>query len=292
MITPRDRFIVAMKAVIAPVGQARNDHDIMRGISREMGVESQFTENRGTADWLKFIYDESRSLAKMVGTELPSYDEFLSIGWHETEHPTDQSDAFTAFRNDPLGETLKTPSGKIEITSQKIASPEYAKILPYPAWYEPIEWLGQATDEFPFHLISSQPADKLHSQLDQGRTSRSAKLDGRTPLLIHPEDAKKIGISDGSCVRIYNQRGACLATAKFDTNLARNVVQMSTGAWLDATPQDDGTLLCRHGNPNMVTHDCGTSELAQGPVAHSCLVAVESFDPVHPIEAFLPPSIQ
>lgn len=49
------------------------------------------------------------------------------------------------------------------------------------------------------------------------------------------------------------------------------VIQVATGAWLDP----DGSL-CRRGNPNTLTLDKGTSRLAQGPVAHSCLVKIEA----------------
>ena len=128
--------------------------------------------------------------------------------------------------------------------------------------------------------------------MDHGAFSKSHKRKGRTPLNIHPADAKALDIEDGDTVRIYNTRGACLATATYDGKLMRGVVQMSTGAWLDAVPQADGTLLCRHGNPNTVTRDVGTSELAQGPTAHSCLVAIARHDEDPPIEAFKPAVVE
>ena len=292
MITPRDRFVVAMKAVIPPVGQARDDHDILRGIGRKLGVERAFTENQSTTDWLEWIYEESRTKAKSGGVDLPDYESFQSAGWHETEMPADPSDAFTYFRNDPESNSLQTISGKIEITSTRISSFEDSRILPHPAWYEPTEWLGQATPSYPFHLISNQPSDKLHSQLDHGRVSLSAKVNGRSTLRIHPDDAAKIGVTSGDCARVYSTRGACLVTIITEPGLLPGVVQMSTGAWLDALQQDDGTLLCQHGNPNTVTQDRGTSELAQGPVAHSCLVAVEPARADGLKTALLPPEIR
>ena len=292
MITPRDRFIVGMKAVVPPVGESRNDHDILRGIGRRLGVEEAFTENRSSEEWLEWIYSESRVLARNAGIQLPDYASFCEKGWHETGLPDTLEDAFSAFRDNPEKAPLKTPSGKIEITSQTIASFGDPSVLPHPAWHEPQEWLGNASDRFLFHLISSQPPDKLHSQLDHGRFSKSHKKSGRTALGIHPADANDLGISDGDTVRVHNRRGACLGTASFDDSLLRNVVQMSTGAWLDAVPQGDGTLLCRHGNPNAVTRDAGTSDLAQGPTAHSCLVAVTRYEEHAPVEAFTPPVIE
>lgn len=292
MITPRDRFIVAMQAAIPPVGEARNDHDILRGISRKLGVDAAFSGNMDTNEWLEWIYCESRAMACQSGMDLPDYERFRATGWFETERPERAKDAFTAFREDPEAAPLRTQSGKIEITSSAISSLHCPELLPHPAWYEPVEWLGRATSEFPFHLISGQPADKLHSQLDHGQTSRAAKRNGRAPLHIHPADAARFGIVEGTCVRVHNRRGACLATAVLDASLLRNVITISTGAWLDAKMQADGTLLCRHGNPNTLTRDQGTSELAQGPVAHSCLVALERYDSDAPARAFVPPIVE
>ncbi len=52
------------------------------------------------------------------------------------------------------------------------------------------------------------------------------------------------------------------------------VVQLPTGAWWDPT---EAGGLCRSGNPNVLTRDVGTSSLAQGPTAQTCLVEVEKF---------------
>ena len=50
--------------------------------------------------------------------------------------------------------------------------------------------------------------------------------------------------------------------------------------------------MCKHGNPNVLTPDKGTSSLAQGPIAHTCLVEVERFDGIAlAVTAFEPPEI-
>jgi biotin/methionine sulfoxide reductase len=48
---------------------------------------------------------------------------------------------------------------------------------------------------------------------------------------------------------------------------------MSTGAWFDATDAN----LERHGNPNVLTRDIGTSQLTQGSSALSTLVDIEAW---------------
>ena len=50
---------------------------------------------------------------------------------------------------------------------------------------------------------------------------------------------------------------------------------IATGAWFDPDIAGDSGLDCKHGNPNVLTPDLGTSSLAQGPAAHSCLVEIE-----------------
>ena len=55
-LTPKDPYQVVMDQVIAPVGQARNDHEIFCGIAAEMGVEDAFTEGRSTEEWLRWIW--------------------------------------------------------------------------------------------------------------------------------------------------------------------------------------------------------------------------------------------
>lgn len=290
-MTPRDPYIIAMEQVVPPAGEARNDYEILAGISRELGVEAEFTEGRDAEKWLRWIYEQSRQSASEIGVELPSYDELRERGWHKVEAPDAPFDMLADFRRDPMANPLATPSGKIEIYSETIAGFGYDDCPAHPTWMEPEEWLGGTAKPHSLHLISSQPANKLHSQMDHGGVSRGDKIGGRERVLIHTENAASRGISNHDAVRVFNERGACLATAILSDDVRVDVVQMSTGAWLDATSQEDGTLLCRHGNPNVLTLDKGTSRLAQGPTAHSCLVDIEKFEGDLPIvEAFNSPT--
>jgi biotin/methionine sulfoxide reductase len=65
---------------------------------------------------------------------------------------------------------------------------------------------------------------------------------------------------------------------------------LPTGAWYDPlVPGEDGTLE-KHGNPNVLTLDKGTSRLTQGCSAHTTLVDVEIYRGTPPpITAFDPP---
>jgi len=55
------------------------------------------------------------------------------------------------------------------------------------------------------------------------------------------------GIRDGDIVRLFNDRGACLAGAVLSDALRPGVVQLSTGAKFDPEDPTADTSLCVHG---------------------------------------------
>lgn len=291
-ISARDPYLIDMPQAIAPVGSSRNDYDIFAGIARCMGLEQQFTEGRDERQWLESIYCATRERCRARGIDLPDYAEFRKTGWFKAEPPAEPVVMLRNFRADPDANPLATPSGKIEIFSEVIAGFGYDDCPGHACWMEPLEWLGGDTSRYPLHLISNQPETRLHSQLDHGSHCRAAKIHRREAVMMHPQDAAERKLENGDIVRLFNARGACLGGLVIDDQVMRGIVQMSTGAWFDPEEAGRPGSLCKHGNPNMLTPDIGTSKLAQGPIAHTCLVEVERFDgPVPPLTAYDPPEI-
>jgi len=291
-ISPRDPYMVKMQKVQAPVGESRSDYEIFAGIAQQMGAGLSFTEGRNEADWLQWIYESTREKSAAQGIELPNYESFCTSGWYKPRPPITPNVMLSAFRENPQNNPLPTPSGKIELYSQTIDAFGYNDCVGHACWFEPVEWLGGDVSKHPLHLISNQPATKLHAQLDHGSVSRAAKIKQREPIRMHPQDATSRGLSDNDVVRVFNHRGACLAGVIIDDNVMPGVVQMATGAWYD--PLEPGRIdsLCKHGSVNVLTIDKGSSQLGQGPIAHTCLVEVELFTGELPVvTAFDPPEI-
>lgn len=291
-ISPRDPYIVAMQKVSDPPAGARDDYAILSAIAAKMGKGEAFTEGRDEAQWLEWIYQTTRENAAQQGLAIPPYATFKAKGWFCPPPPPKPVIMLQDFIADPQQHPCPTASGKIEIYCPTIASFNYADCPGHPVWLAPFEWLGGDTSRYPLHLISNQPKTKLHSQLDHGSYSRSAKIKGREPITINPQDAASRGLKAGDIVKVFNERGACLAGVVLSDAVMPQVVHISTGAWYD--PLEPGVIgsLCKHGNPNVLTRDQGTSKLAQGPAAHSCLVEVALFtDELPAITAFTPPPI-
>jgi biotin/methionine sulfoxide reductase len=287
----RDRFVIAMKQAIAPVGEARDDFAILSDLADRFGTREPFTEGRTIGQWLRYIYDAAREHANRHVAEWPSFDEFWRRGYLEIPEASTPHVLFEEFRMNPEANPLPTPSGRIEIFSEKIASYHYDDCPGHPTWLEPAEWLGsEAARKYPLHLLTTQPSTRLHGQMDMGRLSQQSKVAGREPMRINRGDAAARGIRDGDVVRVFNDRGAILAGAVLTDDIRPGVIQISTGAWYD--PLEPGTIgsLDKHGNPNVLTLDKGTSRLAQGPSAQTTLVQVEKFDgDSPPVSAFNSP---
>jgi biotin/methionine sulfoxide reductase len=286
-----DPLLVAMHRAVPPYREARDDHAIFAGLAERLGFGDTFSEGRTVRQWLEHIYEPTRRALAERGVNAPDFAQFWEDG--ELVLPTLKWDGgpLRAFRRDPEGAALPTPSGRIEITSATIAGFGYADCPGHPAWLPPAEGAGSPeAARFPLQLVANQPATRLHSQLDFGATSLAAKINGREPVRIHPADAVARGINDGDIVRLYNDRGACLAGAVLSEALRPGVVQLATGAWYDPVDPVAATPLCAHGNPNVLTRDAGTSRLAQGCTGQLTRVEIERFDDkLPPIAAFDPP---
>lgn len=287
LATEHQRHYVAMHQVIPPVAQSRNDFDIFADLAQRLGFHDSYVEGRDEMGWLRHMYDVARQKALQQGFDPPDFDRFWSTGYYE--FPMASEDAtlpLAAFVADPEKRPLETPSGRIEIFSRQIEKFGYDDCPPRPTWLEPAEWLGGAlASRFPLHLLSNQPTSRLHSQLDASSVSMRGKLGGRERLLLNRRDAADRGIRHGDVVRVFNDRGAFLAAAVPSDEIMPGVAQIPTGAWYD--PETPGApSLDKHGNPNVVTLDKGTSRLAQSTAAQTALVEIERCNKPPAVTAF------
>jgi biotin/methionine sulfoxide reductase len=272
----RDTHLIAMHQAADPVGEARDDHEILAGLAARLGFGQAFTEGRDARQWLEHLYGEWREGILSKGHDVPEFAEFWEAGEYRLSAGPEHFTLFEDFRADPVRSPLYTPTGRIEITSETIAGFGYPDCPGHPVWLEPDEWLGAPlARRFPLHLIANQPSTRLHSQFDVGATSQRGKVAGREAIQMHPQDAADRGIAAGEVVKVYNDRGACLAGAVLTTAIRPGVVRLPTGAWFDPVPGIGPPPLCAHGNPNVLTADVPSSRLSQGCAGQHALVQIE-----------------
>ncbi|ANW64406.1 molybdopterin oxidoreductase [Mycobacterium sp. djl-10] len=284
-----DPVLMAMPALATPFANSRNDYETFAALAESLGFGEQFTEGRTERQWLAHLYD---GWARTLDFTVPTFEDFWSAG--SLRLPVEEGLTLLAdFRADPDTHRLGTPSGRIEIFSDTIAGFGYDDCAGHPTWFAPQEWLGgPRAQRYPLHLIANQPATRLHSQLDTGATSQGSKIQGREPIRMNPRDAAARGLSHGDVVRVFNDRGSCLAGVVVDAAVRPDVVQLPTGAWYDPLDPADPDSMCVHGNPNVLTTDIGTSTLARGSTGAHVLVQVEKFSgTLPPVRAHEPPTL-
>jgi biotin/methionine sulfoxide reductase len=279
-----DPLLVPMHALAAPYAQARDDYAIFAGLAERLGAHEAFTEGRSVRQWLEHLYEPTRAGLEKAGLAAPSFAEFWAGDGLDMPQAPDDGGYLRAFKQDPDGAPLKTPSGRIEVFSETVAGFGEPDCPGHPAWLPPSDAPSLTA---PLVLVANQPSTRLHSQLDFGAHSAGAKHRGREVARMHPEDAATRGIADGDIIRLFNARGACLASVRVTDGIRRGVVQLPTGAWYDPVDREEDMPLCAHGNPNVLTRDVGTSALAQGCTGQLTTVQVERFTGnLPPIQAF------
>ncbi len=285
----RDPFILAMQQIIPPHAAARDDYDIFAGLAQRLGVSGAFTEGRSSRDWLRWSWERSRADFAARGVVAPDFETFWRAGSFRMPEAAEEFVAFSDFRADPRSHPLPTPSGRIELASEAIAALSGGALPGRPAWLDPEEWLGAPLAKtWPLHLLTPQPARRLHGQMDWSRYSRAGKSRDREFVTLNPADAGARGIAEGDAVRLFNARGACLAIARLDPGVMPGVALLPTGSTYDPDGRAD-----RGSNPNVLTRDIGTSVLGQGCAAQSCLVEAERFDgPLPDMRTYRPPAIE
>ncbi|MFI8569384.1 molybdopterin-dependent oxidoreductase [Rhodococcus sp. NPDC078407] len=288
--TRNNPLLVAMEPAAARFADSRDDYDTFAELATKLGVGEQFTEGRSSQQWLEHMYEQWRGYLRAGGVSTPEFEDFRRAGSFRMQTEDDLT-FFQDFRTDPVGNALRTPSGKIEIYSTTVAGFDYDDCRGHPMWFEPHEWLGgQRAEHFPLHLIANQPRTRLHSQLDHGAVSRNSKIQGREPIRMHPSAAAARAVADGDIVRVFNDRGSCLAGVVLDDAMLESIVQLSTGAWYDPLDPADPDSMCKHGSVNVLTADQGSSSLSRGCTGQHVLVEIERYDePLPPITAFDPP---
>jgi biotin/methionine sulfoxide reductase len=274
----RERYMVAMKKLIDPVGEARDDYRIFSELAERLGASDVFTEGHDAQAWLRLL----RAIAPACRR-----------GWRRAaalrcilgQGPDRSGPARSRAR--PVRTLSRRPrpppSGHAQRAHRAVQRAHrgfgYDDCPGHACWMEPIEWLGSPkTQRHPLHLISDQPHTKLHSQLDHAAYSQANKINGREPLTLSRTDAQARGLKAGDTVRVFNDRGACLAGLRISDALCPGVARLSTGAWFDPTNwlATGASNVEKHGNPNTLTPDIGASRLSQGCIAQTCLVQVEA----------------
>ncbi|TDN67689.1 molybdopterin oxidoreductase family protein [Paraburkholderia sp. BL10I2N1] len=233
---------------IPPVGDARPNTEIFRGIARSMGLQEPA------------LYDSDEAVAsgafRWSDPVLKGFDweTLKKTGWARLNLP-DAPFADGAFR---------TPSGKCEFYSARLANEGCDPLPDYLPPYESADAAPELAARYPLAMISPPSRNFLNSTFVNVESLRSTE--GEPHLDIHPADALHRGVNDGDLVRIFNDRGSMQARARV-TERAREGLVVGLSIWWKKLAPDGR-------NANQVTSQALT-DLGGSATFYDCLVEVE-----------------
>lgn len=268
-------YLIFLQPVTSEKFERKPIYWILSEVAKRLGpdVYQKFTEGRTQEQWLQHLY------AKMLAKDpaLPSYDELKKMGIYKRKDPNGHFVAYKAFRDDPEANPLKTPSGKIEIYSSKLA--EIARtwelekdevISPLPVYASTFEgWDSPERSAFPLQLFGFHYKSRTHSTYGNIDVLKAAC---RQEVWINPIDAQKRGIANGDMVRVFNHRGEVRLPAKVTPRILPGVSAMGQGAWHEANMSGDKI---DHGGCVNTLTTLRPSPLAKGNPQHTNLVEIE-----------------
>ncbi len=270
---------------IEPVGESKSDYEAVCMIADKLGLLEKYTGGKNLEEWDRLRFENS-GIQGMI-----SYDELKKKGYFVIPTETEAEDkahpiGLQKFYEDPDHNPLKTPSGKLEFYSQKLAThfPGDTERPPVPHWIErglshDERITGDRAKKYPLLIISNHGKWRVHAQCDDipwTREIQTCKVTGPDgyqyePLWINPADAAPRGIINGDIIQVFNERGVVLGGAYVTQRMMPGVVYMDHGARYDPIVPGE---LDRGGAINTITPHNLTSKNATGMVVSSFLVEV------------------
>jgi anaerobic dimethyl sulfoxide reductase subunit A len=235
-------YYIYMNKVIDTMYETKSDYEICRELATRLGV--QVFSDRTEEGQLEDIVSSSLDMAK----DIPDYDRFKRDGVFKFG-VTEPQLCFKEQIEDPEKNPFPTPSGKIEIYSQRVADLKNPKLPPTPKYLETWESINDPlAKKYPLQLITTHFKTRAHSNFDNTPWLKELELQ---TVWINSSDALARGIMDGQEVKVFNERGDVLIPAKVTERIMPGVVSIGEGAWYapDSAGTDTG------GCCNLLTRD-------------------------------------
>jgi anaerobic selenocysteine-containing dehydrogenase len=234
--------VLLNRPAIAPLGQALTNTQIFRELAARMGFDEPC------------FADSDETLCRAAFGERVDFDGLLAQGF-----------ATLPLADAPFADGgFPTPSGRCEFVSARLQAMGLDGLPDHVPNHE----VAGSSADYPLAMISPPARNFLNSSFVNVKSLRD--IEGEPLLEIHAIDAAARGITSGSVVTVFNQRGRYRCKARVSERARPGVVN-GLGVWWRKLGLD-GT------NVNELTSQLLT-DLGRGPVFYDCLVQVQAGAP-------------
>jgi anaerobic selenocysteine-containing dehydrogenase len=191
--------------IVAAPGECRSNHEVLCGLAQRVGARHPGFDmsSREIIDWT------------LRNSGWGSLEELEAARWHDCQPPFATAHYLEGFAHADrrfhfAPDWSKLP--QLSIGGQD-APP------PLPDYWPVIE---EANAEFPFRLVTAPARHFLNSTFTETPTSR--RREQRPTVMLHPDDAARLGVADGDHVRLASARGAVSLHAELFDGVQPGVV--------------------------------------------------------------------
>jgi anaerobic dimethyl sulfoxide reductase subunit A len=239
---PSGPYFCFTSKAIEPLGECKTDWQIGCLLAEKLGFKDFNTLSED--EWLRKFVKENEEYARYI----KDYGEFKRQGIYRVK----LDEPYVAWKkqiDDPKNNPFPTPSGKIEIYSQRLADLNNPLTPPIPKYIGTFEdRTDPLINKYPLQLESPHPRASVHSSL---RTVDWLWEVDPPKVWINPVDAEARGIADGDEVYVFNDRGKMIIPAWVTKRIMPGVVCIYEGNWY--TPDENG--IDHGGCVNVLTKD-------------------------------------
>jgi anaerobic dimethyl sulfoxide reductase subunit A len=248
IVFPDGNFLLFSNRAVPPQREARHDYDIFCALAERLGFGRAFSDGKDEEQWLHAFVAQS---------EVADYEEFKRTGIYMGK---DQLRVGLAdFVADPQAHPLRTPSGKVELSSEAYARTGFPAI--------PQARILWGDSQYPLRMVTPKSRYRTHSQNSNIPWFRERE---EQALWINPADAAARQIADGEQVLVSSPQGQVRIKALVTEDIMAGVVCLLEGVWPEFAP--DGTETA--GTANVLTSTVPT-EPSHSSRTHSVLVQVQ-----------------
>jgi anaerobic selenocysteine-containing dehydrogenase len=177
--------------LIEPPGECRSNHEVLQGLAIRLGAT-----HRGFEMTAMQIVD-----ATLRQSGYPDAKTVLDQRWIDEIPP---------FRTAHFLDGFPTPDRRFHFAPDWASLGDNHAVMP--ALPDHMTNTDAGTADAPFRLVTAPARSFLNSSFTEMNSGR--KREGRPTVMMHPDDAKRLGLSDGSKVRLGNVRGEVILHAK------------------------------------------------------------------------------
>lgn len=243
----RNCFIMLQQKVMEPLGESKGDIEIVFELAKALGVGEYFPWNT--------VEEALDYQLKPTGLTVETLKQNPQGIWYEKPR-------FRKYQT----EGFRTPSGKVEIFSQRLADTDHDPI-PFVNGFSRDSISLKGKSDMKFIGISGERVNcYTHTQFR--KIDELRKLDREPFIDINPKDAEKLIINDGDILRVSTPRGEVEMRARVSDVVGEGVIRIAWG-WGEESDQ---------WNLNALTDDFERDPITCTPSGRSFYCKVEKLE--------------